>query len=46
VKNFKWSNDDQNIVARDIAVNKLSHEAAAKKWVDAHPDVWQAWLKG
>nr|WP_205864470.1 ABC transporter substrate-binding protein [Planosporangium mesophilum] len=44
-KNFSWSNDDQNSVARDIAVNKLSHEAAAKKWVDAHPDVWQAWLK-
>jgi glycine betaine/proline transport system substrate-binding protein len=46
VKNFKWSNDDQNSVARDIAVNKLSHEAAAKKWVDAHPEVWQPWLKG
>ncbi|MBN1173729.1 MAG: ABC transporter substrate-binding protein [Micromonosporaceae bacterium] len=45
IKNFKWTNDDQNAVARDIAENKLSHDAAAKKWVDAHPDVWQAWLK-
>jgi glycine betaine/proline transport system substrate-binding protein len=46
VKNFRWSNDDQNAVARDIAVNKLSREVAAKKWVDAHPDIWQSWLKG
>jgi glycine betaine/proline transport system substrate-binding protein len=45
VKNFKWTNEDQNSVAKDIAVNKLSHDAAAKKWVDAHPDVWQAWIK-
>jgi glycine betaine/proline transport system substrate-binding protein len=46
VKNFKWTNDHQNDVARDIAENKLSDEAAAKKWVDAHPDVWQPWLQG
>jgi glycine betaine/proline transport system substrate-binding protein len=46
VKNFKWTNDDQNTVARDIAVNKMSHDAAAKKWVDAHADTWQPWLKG
>jgi glycine betaine/proline transport system substrate-binding protein len=46
VKNFKWTNDDQNQVARDIAVNKLSHDAAAKKWVDEHSATWQPWLKG
>jgi glycine betaine/proline transport system substrate-binding protein len=45
VKNFKWTNDDQNTVARDIAVNKMSHDDAAKKWVDAHASVWQPWLK-
>lgn len=45
VKKFHWSNDDQNAVARDIAVNKLSHDAAAKNWVDSHTEVWQAWLK-
>jgi glycine betaine/proline transport system substrate-binding protein len=45
VKNFKWTNDDQNTVARDIAVNKMSHDAAAKKWVDAHATAWQPWLK-
>jgi glycine betaine/proline transport system substrate-binding protein len=46
VKNFHWSNDDQNSIARDIAQNKLSDDDAAKKWIDAHPDVWQAWLTG
>jgi glycine betaine/proline transport system substrate-binding protein len=46
VKNFKWTNNDQNSVARDIAANKLSDDDAAKKWVDAHPDVWQSWLAG
>ncbi len=44
IKNFQWTNNDQNLVAQDIAVNKLSDADAAKKWVDAHPNVWQAWL--
>jgi glycine betaine/proline transport system substrate-binding protein len=44
VKNFRWTDKAQNSVARDIASNKLTTEAAAKKWVDANPDVWQAWL--
>lgn len=46
VKNFQWTNEQQNAVALDIAVNKLSDDDAAKKWVDANPNVWQAWLKG
>jgi glycine betaine/proline transport system substrate-binding protein len=44
VKNFKWTNDDQNEVAKSIAEDKLSPEAAAKKWVDAHQDKVKAWL--
>ncbi|WP_270886197.1 ABC transporter substrate-binding protein [Pedococcus sp. 5OH_020] len=44
VKNFKWTNEDQNVVARSIAQDKLSDEAAAKKWVDANPDKVNAWL--
>jgi glycine betaine/proline transport system substrate-binding protein len=44
VKNFKWTNDDQNLVAKYIAEDKLSPEAAAKKWVDANPDKVKAWL--
>lgn len=44
VKNFTWTNDDQNLVAKYIAEDKLSPEAAAKKWVDANKDKVQAWL--
>ncbi|MFD8632640.1 ABC transporter substrate-binding protein [Streptomyces sp. NPDC059533] len=45
VKNFNWTNDDQNAVAKYIAVDKMSPEAAAKKWVDANHDKVEAWLK-
>ena len=44
VKNFQWTNDDQNEVAKYIAEDKLSPEAAAKKWVDANQDKVKAWL--
>jgi len=44
VKNFSWTNEDQNLVARYIAENKMTPEAAAQKWVDANPSKWQAWL--
>ena len=45
IKNFNWSNDDQNIVSTYIAKDKMSPEDAAKKWVDANPDKVDAWLK-
>ncbi|MEU7873397.1 ABC transporter substrate-binding protein [Dactylosporangium sp. NPDC049140] len=44
VKNFNWTNDDQNLVAQDISVNNLTPQAAAKKWIDANPDKVKAWL--
>jgi glycine betaine/proline transport system substrate-binding protein len=44
VKAFNWTNDDQNEVAKYIAEDKMSDEAAAKKWVDANPDKVKAWL--
>jgi glycine betaine/proline transport system substrate-binding protein len=44
VKNFKWSNADQNVVAKYIAQDKMSPEAAAKKWVEANKDKVKAWL--
>jgi glycine betaine/proline transport system substrate-binding protein len=46
VKNFAWTNEDQNVVARYIAKDKMSPEAAAKKWVEANPDKVKAWLAG
>jgi glycine betaine/proline transport system substrate-binding protein len=44
IKNFKWTNEDQNLVAKYIAQDKMSDDAAAKKWVDANPDKVNAWL--
>ncbi|MBT8163360.1 MULTISPECIES: ABC transporter substrate-binding protein [Arthrobacter] len=43
-KAFTWTNADQNSVATDIQ-GGMKPEAAAKKWVDAHPDQVAAWLK-
>ncbi|CAL9284039.1 ABC transporter substrate-binding protein [Streptomyces olindensis] len=45
VKNFTWTNDDQNVVAKYIAVDKMAPEAAAKKWVEANRAKVDAWLK-
>ncbi|MGW7303114.1 ABC transporter substrate-binding protein [Streptomyces sp. NPDC054829] len=45
VKKFTWTNDDQNIVAKYIAVDKMAPEAAAKKWVEANRDKVDAWIK-
>ena len=44
VKKFQWTNDDQNLVAKYITVDKMSAEDAAKKWVDENPDKVKAWL--
>ncbi|MFH0173406.1 ABC transporter substrate-binding protein [Streptomyces cacaoi] len=45
VKKFNWTNDDQNTVAKYIAVDKLSPDAAAKKWVEANRAKVDAWIK-
>jgi glycine betaine/proline transport system substrate-binding protein len=44
IKNFKWTNADQNTVADLITNGGLTPEAAAKKWVDEHESVWKAWV--
>jgi glycine betaine/proline transport system substrate-binding protein len=44
VKNFTWTNDDQNLVAKYISEDKMSAEDAAKKWVTDNPDKVKAWL--
>jgi glycine betaine/proline transport system substrate-binding protein len=44
IRNFRWTNDDQNVVARYIAEDKMSPEAAAEKWIADNPDKVQAWL--
>ena len=44
VKKFTWTNEDQNLVAKYIAQDKMSDEEAAKKWVEANPAKVAAWL--
>ncbi|HET6627244.1 MAG TPA: ABC transporter substrate-binding protein [Nocardioidaceae bacterium] len=45
VKNFNWTNDDQNLVAAYIARDGMEPEEAAKKWVEENQDKVDAWLK-
>ena len=45
VKNFKWTNDDQNAVGKYIAKDGMSSKAAAEKWIKENPDKVDAWLK-
>jgi glycine betaine/proline transport system substrate-binding protein len=44
LRNFQWTNADQNTVARYITGDKMSRDDAAKKWLDANPKAWQDWL--
>jgi glycine betaine/proline transport system substrate-binding protein len=46
VKNFQWTGEDQNSVARSIAVDGMSDDEAAKKFIDAHPQLVAKWLAG
>ena len=45
IKNFNWTNDDQNLVSTYISANGMSPDAAAQKWIAANPDKVAAWLK-
>ena len=45
VKAFSWTNDDQNLVAKYIAQDKMKPEDAAKKWIDENPDKVAPWLE-
>ncbi|NIK55368.1 glycine betaine ABC transporter substrate-binding protein [Kribbella shirazensis] len=44
VKNFQWTNEDQNAVARMIAVDKLTPDQAAEKWVKDNQSKVDTWL--
>lgn len=44
IKNFKWTNDDQNGVAADIE-GGMSPEEAAQKWIAANKATADSWLK-
>ena len=44
VKNFTWTNDDQNLVSKYISEEKMDPKDAAKKWVEENQDKVDAWL--
>ncbi|MEU3136577.1 glycine betaine ABC transporter substrate-binding protein [Streptomyces sp. NPDC006854] len=44
IKNFNWSTEEQNKVAKWVAKDKMSGKEAAEKWVKENKDVWEAWL--
>jgi glycine betaine/proline transport system substrate-binding protein len=44
IKNFKWTNEDQNSVADDMTNKGMTAEQAAKKWIDANKSRWQTWI--
>ncbi|MDX6358696.1 MAG: glycine betaine/proline transport system substrate-binding protein [Nocardioidaceae bacterium] len=46
VKNFQWTNADQNTVSTYIAQDGMKPADAAQKWIDANPDKVAAWLQG
>jgi len=44
VKNFNWTNEDQNLVSDYITNQNMSAEEAAKKWVADNEAKWKAWM--
>ena len=44
VKNFTWTNADQNLVSKYIAEDGMDPDDAAQKWIDDNPDKVAAWL--
>ena len=44
VRNFSWSERDQNLVAKYITADGMSPEDAAQKWIDDNPEMVDAWL--
>jgi glycine betaine/proline transport system substrate-binding protein len=44
IKNFQWTNDDQNLVSTYIAQDGMSPDDAAKKWIADNQDKVDAWL--
>ena len=44
IKNFQWTNDDQNLVSDYITNQNMTPEQAGRKWVDDNADKVKAWL--
>jgi len=44
IKNFQWTNEDQNLVASYIGQDGMDPDAAAEKWIADNQDKVDAWL--
>ncbi|BCY14125.1 ABC transporter substrate-binding protein [Actinoplanes sp. L3-i22] len=44
IKNFKWTNDDQNLVSDYLTNQGLDADHAAEKWVAEHESTWKPWI--
>jgi glycine betaine/proline transport system substrate-binding protein len=44
LKKMQYKNDDQIGMIAATELDKQEPAAAARAWIDAHKDVWQAWL--
>lgn len=44
VKNFTWTNDDQNLVSDYITNQNMSADEAARKWMADNEAKWKAWI--
>jgi glycine betaine/proline transport system substrate-binding protein len=45
VKNFNWTNEDQNTVSTYIAQDGMDPDDAAQKWIDDNQDKVDSWLE-
>ncbi|MFI7111138.1 ABC transporter substrate-binding protein [Nonomuraea sp. NPDC050227] len=44
VRNFTWTNDNQNAVAAEMINGKKTAEQAARQWVEENKIVWKDWI--
>ncbi|MFI5933920.1 ABC transporter substrate-binding protein [Actinoplanes sp. NPDC051494] len=44
IKNFTWTNDDQNLVSDYLTNQGMTAEAAGEKWVKEHEATWKPWI--
>ena len=45
IKNFNWTNEDQNTVSTYIAKDGMDPDDAAQKWIDDNQDKVDSWLE-
>ncbi|MEU4242131.1 ABC transporter substrate-binding protein [Actinoplanes sp. NPDC026619] len=44
IKNFQWTNDDQNLVSDYLTNQGMTADQAAEKWVTEHESTWKPWI--